>query len=110
MPGGGPAAGDHSATKSLSRAKRPSAMSCYQKAFATSREIELDGEAYFEVTHNPEHPFIIKAGELQTKLLGTRFTVKNYKDEELAAVSLINGSIEVTRESEKPTFIKHFMH
>jgi ferric-dicitrate binding protein FerR (iron transport regulator) len=78
----------------------------YKKDFASNREIELDGEAYFEVVHNPEHPFIVKTGELQTKVLGTRFTIKNYKEEGLSTIALISGSIEVTNQSEKPTLLK----
>ena len=78
----------------------------YQKDFLTSREIELDGEAYFEVTHNPEHPFVVKTGELQTKVLGTRFAIKNYKEEVLTTIALITGSIQVGNKSEKPTLLK----
>ena len=78
----------------------------YQKYFATNREIELDGEAYFEVTHNPKHPFVVKTSEVQTKVLGTRFSIKNYKEENLATIALISGSIQVAHKSEKPTLLK----
>jgi transmembrane sensor len=78
----------------------------YKKAFASNREIELDGEAYFEVTHNPEHPFVVKTGELQTKVLGTRFAIKNYKEENRTTIALISGSIQVAKKSEKPTLLK----
>jgi transmembrane sensor len=78
----------------------------YKKTFASDREIELEGEAYFEVALHPEHPFVVKTGNLQTKVLGTRFTIKNYNEENLATIALISGSIQVAHKSEKPTLLK----
>jgi transmembrane sensor len=61
------------------------------------RTVELTGEGYFEVTHNPKVPFIVKAGEIQVKALGTTFNVMAYPDEEKIETSLIEGTIELQR-------------
>jgi transmembrane sensor len=60
------------------------------------REVTLSGEAYFEVVKNPNKPFIIHAGKVNIKVLGTVFDVKSYPGEKTMETSLIHGSIEVT--------------
>ena len=45
------------------------------------REVELKGEALFEVAHKPEQPFVVTSGVLETKVLGTVFNVMAYQDE-----------------------------
>ncbi len=62
-----------------------------------SVRVELTGEGYFEVTHNPKIPFIVKAGEIEIKALGTTFNVMAYPDEDRIETSLINGSVELQR-------------
>lgn len=58
------------------------------------RKIFLEGEAYFKVTHDSSHPFIVKAGDVETKVLGTEFNVKS-TDNNATTVTLISGSVEV---------------
>jgi transmembrane sensor len=68
------------------------------------REVSLTGEAYFDVVKNPNKPFIIHAGKMDIKVLGTLFNVKSYPGEAHTEASLIHGSIEVMikdRPSEK---------
>ncbi len=60
------------------------------------REVTLSGEAYFDVVKNPNKPFIIHAGKINIKVLGTVFDVKSYPGEKTMEASLIKGSIEVT--------------
>jgi ferric-dicitrate binding protein FerR (iron transport regulator) len=62
-----------------------------------SRTVELTGEGYFEVTHNPKIPFIVKAGEIQVLAHGTIFNILAYPDEDKIETSLINGSVELQR-------------
>ena len=54
------------------------------------RRIRLEGEAYFEVTHNPRRPFVVEfeGGEIQ--VLGTSFNVKAYRDDDIVAVTLLS--------------------
>ena len=59
------------------------------------RTVELTGEGYFEVAHNPKIPFIVKAGEIQIKAFGTAFNIMAYPDEDRIETSLINGRVEL---------------
>lgn len=63
-----------------------------------NREVYLQGEAYFEVAHNAESPFIVHAGKLSTKVLGTTFNVRAYKNDPDIRVTLFTGKVEVIRE------------
>ena len=57
------------------------------------RRIRLEGEAYFEVTHNPRRPFVVEfeGGEIQ--VLGTSFNVKAYGGDDIVAVTLDEGRV-----------------
>jgi transmembrane sensor len=66
----------------------------YTKKFTSNRSIQLDGEAYFDVTHDPEHPFTIATGDVQTTVLGTSFNIKAYQSN-TTTVSLITGKLRV---------------
>jgi transmembrane sensor len=69
----------------------------YDKTFGeTIRNVNLTGEAYFDVVHNAEKPFVIHTSAMDIKVLGTEFNVKSYPDESTTEASLIRGSIEVT--------------
>jgi len=61
-----------------------------------NREVKLTGEAYFDVVHNAERPFVIHTKAMDIKVLGTEFNVKSYPEEKTTETSLIRGSIEVT--------------
>ena len=61
-----------------------------------TREVTLEGEAYFEVTENKARPFVIHLPAMDIKVLGTTFNVKAYPGEQSSEASLIKGSIEVT--------------
>lgn len=62
----------------------------------TTREVFLTGEAYFEVTHHANVPFIVHTEEADIKVLGTRFNVRNYSNEHRMEAALLTGSIELT--------------
>ncbi len=62
-----------------------------------AREVELSGEAFFDVAKNKKHPFIVKAGDVFIKALGTEFNVKAYEEENIIAAALVEGSIEVSK-------------
>jgi transmembrane sensor len=69
----------------------------YPKSFAgNTREVYLDGEAYFNVHKDHHHPFIIHANKMNVRVLGTIFNVKSYISEPLSETTLIQGSVEVT--------------
>ncbi len=58
------------------------------------REVFLEGEAYFDVAHDKKHPFIVRAGELKIRVLGTKFTVNASSRVPQITATLIEGSIE----------------
>lgn len=65
-----------------------------------TREIELVGEAYFEVAHNPDVPFIVKSqNSSKIKVLGTKFNINTKNDK--TYTTLIEGSVEVQSSNEK---------
>ncbi len=68
----------------------------YDKSFGeNTREVYLEGEAYFDVIRNIGHPFIVHTRTLDIKVLGTAFNVRAYKNETSTAATLVRGAVEV---------------
>lgn len=65
-----------------------------------TREVQLDGEAYFDVAKDASRPFIVHTSGIDIKVLGTAFNVKAYKTEATIEATLIHGSIEVINKSQ----------
>ena len=61
-----------------------------------TREVTIEGEAFFEVTPNPEKPFIINAGNAQVKVVGTSFNVSAYPENETVEVIVKTGKVQIT--------------
>jgi ferric-dicitrate binding protein FerR (iron transport regulator) len=59
------------------------------------RNVELTGEAYFEVAKNKDMPFKVAVGNMSVEVLGTHFNVEAYKDEELIKTTLLEGSVKL---------------
>lgn len=66
-----------------------------------TREVNLDGEAFFEVAHNAEKPFIVHTKLMDIKVLGTVFDVRSYEEDNVSEASLLKGSIQVTLKNRK---------
>lgn len=60
------------------------------------RKVKLKGEGYFEVAHNPKHPFIVQLDEIDIRVLGTSFNINGYKDNGKIVTTLVSGRINVT--------------
>ncbi|WP_256009822.1 FecR family protein [Desertivirga xinjiangensis] len=60
------------------------------------RTVELEGEAFFEVTKNPAKPFVIKTGTIQTRVLGTSFKVQAFEGHPMS-VQVSTGKVRVDR-------------
>ena len=60
------------------------------------RRVELSGEAYFEVAHNPAKPFKVISKDQEIEVLGTHFNVNAYADEPNFKTTLLKGSIKIT--------------
>lgn len=59
------------------------------------RDVYLDGEAFFEVTKNEHQPFVVHTSGVDVKVLGTKFNVKAYKDEDAIETSLFEGKVHL---------------
>ena len=67
----------------------------YPVSFRDSvRQVILDGEAYFEVSHN-ETPFIVSTGSMNTRVLGTSFNVEAFSDDPAFKTTLVEGRVLV---------------
>lgn len=68
-----------------------------------TREVRLEGEAFFDVVKQPEHPFIVHTSGIDIKVLGTAFNVKSYPEDKTVETTLYRGSVKVFRheDSEK---------
>lgn len=60
-----------------------------------SREVFLTGEAWFDIKHNPQQPFLVHTGSITTKVLGTSFNIKAYPVEDKVSVTVTQGRVEV---------------
>lgn len=63
------------------------------------REVELTGEAYFEVAKNKSMPFHVKVNGMQVNVLGTHFNINAYSEEPAMKTSLLEGSVQVVNGS-----------
>lgn len=68
----------------------------YPQGFtAAKRLVELEGEAFFEVKHHVQRPFIVKSGKISTVVLGTSFNVKAFAAKNTVAVTVSTGKVGV---------------
>lgn len=74
----------------------------------STREISLEGEAFFDVAHDGSKPFVIHTSRMDIKVLGTSFNVKAYPGEARTETSLLTGSVEVLlKDGRNEKFILH---
>jgi transmembrane sensor len=77
----------------------------FPSAFASQeRRVEIKGEAYFEIAHQPGRPFIVSLADhpgfpegIEIEVLGTHFNVMAYGDEPMIATTLVEGSVRIGR-------------
>lgn len=65
-----------------------------------SRNIDIVGEAFFDVVKNPDQPFVVQSGNVKVKVLGTRFNYKAFADDENIEVVLEEGKIALNLQSD----------
>lgn len=68
-----------------------------QNFWGETRGIALTGEAYFEVAHNPGKPFVVTAGQLDIKAVGTAFNVNSYSENNDIATTLVEGKVLIEK-------------
>jgi hypothetical protein len=68
---------------------------------SAERRVEISGEAYFEVAHNPSRPFIVSVNGMEVKVLGTHFNINAYSDEGPMRTTLLEGKVAVRNGGEE---------
>lgn len=80
----------------------------FPKVFSEAeRNIELIGEAYFEVLPDKDRPFIIKSGDIKTTVLGTSFTVAANPSDKEINVAVVSGEVMVTKQTDSVLLAKN---
>ncbi|MGJ1434226.1 FecR family protein [Sphingobacterium spiritivorum] len=75
----------------------PASTFIYPQEFTgNTRVVELNGDAYFEVSHNPEKPFTVHTADLDVQVLGTSFNVNAFKEDPYTKVALFEGKVQVS--------------
>ncbi|GHV39461.1 anti-sigma factor [Bacteroidia bacterium] len=72
-----------------------SSISYPQDLKGDTRQIELKGEAYFDVAKDPLKPFVVTVNNIEVKVLGTQFNIEAYENEENIITSLFEGSVSI---------------
>ena len=73
-----------------------SSLSYPEKFKSDKREVKLNGEAYFEVSKNKKHPFIVQTETIDVQVLGTHFNVDAYQNNPDVKTTLLTGSVAVS--------------
>jgi ferric-dicitrate binding protein FerR (iron transport regulator) len=66
---------------------------------SAAREVYLEGEAFFDVAKDSSKPFTIHSGEIKVTVLGTKFNISSFKDDDDISVTLIEGKVKVANEN-----------
>lgn len=74
---------------------QPGSEVSYPEIFTDKREVYLSGEAFFDVTKNVNQPFLVYANEVTTRVLGTSFLIKAYKQDKEVTVAVKTGKVSV---------------
>lgn len=77
----------------------------YPESFnADTREITLEGEAFFEISNDPSRPFIVHTGDVQTRVLGTSFRISAFSGTPLT-VAVATGKVQVEQQKGASTVL-----
>jgi ferric-dicitrate binding protein FerR (iron transport regulator) len=80
----------------------------YENDFTGStREVRLEGEAYFDIVKKEDRPFIVHTSGIDIKVLGTAFNVKSYPEDKTVETTLFRGSVKVFRHTETEAAAVH---
>lgn len=71
----------------------------------TYREVSFEGEAYFQISKDKKHPFIIHTGQTTTKVLGTSFNIKSFEKQHNIEVALVEGKVSFNNGKSEVTLL-----
>jgi len=77
----------------------------FSSNFKNGRKVELEGEAFFEVAKDKNHPFRVKTTDVEIEVLGTKFNLKAYPDEKAVSTTLVEGSVKITSKYQQETML-----
>ena len=72
----------------------------------SERKVQLNGEAFFDVVHDKTRPFIVETSGMDVEVLGTKFNITSYSDDQLITTFLESGKVKVNVKGKKPIFLK----
>jgi len=78
----------------------------YANTFSAHRQVQLDGEAYFDVAHDPRHPFTVETGGIGITVLGTRFNISGYTGTGRTIVTLLQGKVSIANAEKELAVLK----
>lgn len=73
----------------------------FPQQFADTRNVQVEGEVFFDVTENKRQPFIVHAGNLNIEVLGTEFNVNSYSDENESEIVLVAGKVKLSATNQR---------
>ncbi|TKG96446.1 DUF4974 domain-containing protein [Puteibacter caeruleilacunae] len=80
----------------------------YSPSFAQGeRIVHIEGEAFFDVTHDDENQFIVKTNSVNVNVHGTRFNVEAYDEDDFVKTTLVTGSVSITDKKGKGLALLH---
>lgn len=82
-----------------------SSLSYPERFKSDNREVKLNGEAYFEVTKDKKHPFIVQTEVIDVQVLGTHFNVDAYRNNPDVRTTLLTGSVAVSNKNNSERMI-----
>lgn len=77
-----------------------------EKFSQQERKVYLKGEAFFEVTKDPDRPFLVMTDEIQTKVLGTSFNISAYEHDQEITVSVATGKVSVSHSGDAQVYLE----
>jgi transmembrane sensor len=69
----------------------------FPTTFDVTRNVEMSGEAYFEIEKDKKHPFIVTTSKQKVQVLGTHFNISGYPEDKVVKTTLLEGSVRVSR-------------
>jgi ferric-dicitrate binding protein FerR (iron transport regulator) len=69
-----------------------------------TREVFLEGEAFFEIAKNSDWPFIVNTSDIKVNVLGTSFNIRAYKDEDVTSATLVSGKVSLIQAGNEQEF------
>ncbi len=72
---------------------------------SNTREVYLEGEAFFDVIKNPKQPFVIRTAQARIQVLGTSFDVKAYSDSKVVETVVVTGKVKVSDPTNEKNFV-----